>query len=77
MRIRVAKIPKRCCQSAIARCPYHNDDPEVMHDWCEHPKLLLKHGLGSISLSHRDDKTGYSLRLPDCPVKGRILTEEG
>jgi hypothetical protein len=76
MRIRVAKIPRRLCHMRGARCPYMYDDTSWSICHCAHPKIMRKHG-DTVDLKEHDRKTGYLLRLPDCPIKGRILTEEG
>jgi hypothetical protein len=76
MRIRVAKIPKRCCQGERARCPYLHEDTSWSIVHCEHPTIIRRHG-DTVDLKQSAPKTGYLLRLPDCPITGRILTEEG
>lgn len=76
MRVRAARIPKQLCGVHEVRCPYCYKDSSWSIECCYHPTIVRKHG-DSVDLKERDKKTGYLLRLPDCPITGRILTEEG
>lgn len=75
MRTRTVKLPKRFCRTAGAQCPYLYRDTGWSIQHCEHPTVVRRHG--DTVDNEGDPKTGWPLRLPDCPISGRILTEEG